>query len=111
MRVNLEHALRRQRRDANNEPLLIWIDAICINQQDGAEKSDQISKVRLIFETCHNGCGLVRIRIFRRAIVPDYSKSVEEVYVDLIRFQITRAAPGHALGFFVDVVQVPRAEN
>jgi hypothetical protein len=50
VRENLENALKRLRHDTIYEPLLIWIDAININQQDNAEKSDQISKMRLIFE-------------------------------------------------------------
>ncbi len=50
VRGNLENALRRLRQDSHNEPFNLWIDAICINQEDDEEKSDQISKMRIIFE-------------------------------------------------------------
>jgi hypothetical protein len=51
VRENLENALIMLRHEAANEPLLIWIDAICINQKDNAEKSGQILKMKLIFES------------------------------------------------------------
>jgi hypothetical protein len=50
VRANLEHTLRRLRIKADGGLLSLWIDAICINQDDNTEKSEQISKMRLIFE-------------------------------------------------------------
>lgn len=32
------------------QPILLWIDAVCINQQDNAEKSHQIQKMRDIYQ-------------------------------------------------------------
>lgn len=31
--------------------LLLWVDALCINQNDGAEKSQQVQKMREIFSS------------------------------------------------------------
>jgi len=47
---NLWIALRRLR---NPQSLrFLWIDAICINQQDDNEKSKQVAMMRDIFESC-----------------------------------------------------------
>ncbi|MCJ1276033.1 hypothetical protein MMC21_003838 [Puttea exsequens] len=44
---NLEEALRGLRRP--NEPICLWIDAICINQADLNEKSSQVSMMSQIY--------------------------------------------------------------
>ena len=45
---NLEAALRRLRR--TNDIRTLWIDALCINQRDNAEKSVQVSRMGEIYE-------------------------------------------------------------
>ncbi|KAF2831184.1 HET-domain-containing protein [Ophiobolus disseminans] len=45
---NLEAALRRLRR--TNDIRTLWIDALCINQRDRAEKSVQVSRMGEIYE-------------------------------------------------------------
>lgn len=40
--VNLDTALRHLRKP--NEPLIIWVDAVCINQNDNAEKDQQVGQ-------------------------------------------------------------------
>lgn len=45
---NLETILRRLRRPTS--PFLIWIDAICINQDDPVEKTKQVQKMGAIYE-------------------------------------------------------------
>ncbi|KAK4159410.1 heterokaryon incompatibility protein-domain-containing protein [Cladorrhinum sp. PSN259] len=45
--INLVAALRQMR---SKEPILLWIDAICINQKDNSEKSTQIQLMRDIYE-------------------------------------------------------------
>lgn len=47
VRRNLACAVRRLR--ARNMSSAVWIDAICINQQDSAEKSSQVSRMAEIF--------------------------------------------------------------
>jgi hypothetical protein len=49
VRKNLWRALKRLQLE--NEELLIWIDAICINQQDNHERSEQVKMMRKIYET------------------------------------------------------------
>ncbi|EPE32054.1 heterokaryon incompatibility protein [Glarea lozoyensis ATCC 20868] len=44
---NLADALKNIRDDHNN--IVLWVDAICINQQDDAEKSKQVSRMRYIY--------------------------------------------------------------
>ncbi|KAH8900958.1 hypothetical protein GQ53DRAFT_611188, partial [Thozetella sp. PMI_491] len=47
IRRNLEEALRHLRH--RDKPRLLWIDAICINQDDRAEKADQVPLMRNIY--------------------------------------------------------------
>lgn len=44
---NLEHALRNFR--LKHESRTLWVDAVCINQEDGIEKSLQVRKMGEIF--------------------------------------------------------------
>lgn len=46
---NLKLALRRLRPSEPNEELIIWIDAVCINQENIPERSVQTSKMRSIY--------------------------------------------------------------
>jgi hypothetical protein len=48
VRKNLWEALHQIRFES--EELIIWIDAICINQSDLAERSEQVCKMKSIFE-------------------------------------------------------------
>ncbi|KAI8632749.1 hypothetical protein F5Y19DRAFT_328871 [Xylariaceae sp. FL1651] len=48
--ANLYAALRRLR--SPHDPVLIWVDAICINQQDAAERAYQVSMMRNIYQYC-----------------------------------------------------------
>jgi hypothetical protein len=46
----LEAALRRLRYNDGRTPQLIWIDAICINQNDDKEKGKQVQSMRIIYQ-------------------------------------------------------------
>ena len=46
--INLHQALRRFRKP--NKRLYIWVDAICINQKDAAERSEQVQLMKQIYE-------------------------------------------------------------
>ncbi len=46
---NLEAALQRLR--STDEPLLIWMDSICIDQDNVAERSHQVSMMALIYKS------------------------------------------------------------
>src|SRR6202044_2534231 len=48
VRKNLWEALHQIQ--SESEELMIWIDAICINQGDLAERSEQVCKMKSIFE-------------------------------------------------------------
>jgi hypothetical protein len=48
---NLEHALRALRK--RTEPRILWVDALCINQQDNVEKSSQIQLMASIYSLAH----------------------------------------------------------
>jgi hypothetical protein len=48
---NLESALRHIRQ--KTEPWLVWIDAICINQSDLSERSQQVQIMRHIFQRAY----------------------------------------------------------
>ncbi|KAK5651183.1 hypothetical protein OQA88_12731 [Cercophora sp. LCS_1] len=45
---NLFAALRQLHQ--SDEPLVLWIDAICINQDDAAEKAHQVARMNAIYE-------------------------------------------------------------
>ncbi|CAN9305633.1 unnamed protein product [Alternaria alternata] len=48
--TNLEQALRHLR-DVKND-LTLWVDAVCINQSDSSEKSQQVALVGQIYRQC-----------------------------------------------------------
>lgn len=47
---NLELALRHLR--LPSDPRVLWVDALCINQSDLAERSHQVSLMRLVYSRC-----------------------------------------------------------
>jgi hypothetical protein len=49
--INLEVALRHLRYE--REPRVLWADAVCINQQDNKEKSEQVQIMRDIYNSAH----------------------------------------------------------
>jgi hypothetical protein len=46
---NLARALEYIRDHMSLEPFRMWIDAICINQHDDAERADQVGMMRLLY--------------------------------------------------------------
>ena len=46
---NLESVLRHLRHDQGEEPRRLWVDAICINQADGQERSQQVRQMFHIY--------------------------------------------------------------
>jgi hypothetical protein len=50
---NLDHALRRLRPNPGDPELIIWVDALCINQEDIPERSIQTSKMRMIYKNAN----------------------------------------------------------
>jgi hypothetical protein len=51
---SVDAALRRLRRDS--EVRVLWLDAICINQEDNAEKSIQVPLMRQIYQQASQVC-------------------------------------------------------
>ncbi|KAL5324630.1 hypothetical protein ACEPPN_009176 [Leptodophora sp. 'Broadleaf-Isolate-01'] len=48
VRENLWRAL--QQLHAQSDPIVIWIDAVCINQTDETERNEQVTKMKTIYE-------------------------------------------------------------
>lgn len=69
---NCEAALRRLRSTKNE--LTIWIDAVCINQDDMSERSQQVTMMREIYEKAAGVCVWLG---------PDASSEVEAVMEEL----------------------------
>ncbi|KAF2840524.1 HET-domain-containing protein, partial [Patellaria atrata CBS 101060] len=46
--ANLDQALRHLR--SQDEPIMLWADALCINQEDVVEKSEQVQRMKEIYE-------------------------------------------------------------
>ena len=51
---NLESALRHLREQLKNQPggATLWVDALCINQADDSERTEQVQMMRSIYERC-----------------------------------------------------------
>ncbi|KAL2062121.1 hypothetical protein VTL71DRAFT_6387 [Oculimacula yallundae] len=47
---NLKHALQRLRPKPGEEDLVMWVDAICINQKDIPERNSQTANMRAIYQ-------------------------------------------------------------
>jgi hypothetical protein len=56
IRPNLHEALKQLRRASNDQPLFIWVDALCINQNDEVEKQEQVMKMAQIYRNATNVC-------------------------------------------------------
>ncbi|EAT90408.1 hypothetical protein SNOG_02196 [Parastagonospora nodorum SN15] len=54
VRPNLHSALKRLRH--SDSPVVLWVDALCINQQDDSEKSEQVQKMNEIYRKAYNVC-------------------------------------------------------
>ncbi|KAH4151203.1 hypothetical protein HBH43_241850 [Parastagonospora nodorum] len=86
---NLARALEYLRDHMNPEPLRIWIDAICIDQQDDAERANQVGLMRLLYRKAE----CVRIWINE----PDLDEE-SEALAALRTFQVRKEEPGSSLG-------------
>lgn len=54
VRPNLHSALKRLRKP--NTPVGLWVDALCIDQQNDMEKSEQVQKMNEIYRKAHMVC-------------------------------------------------------
>ncbi|KAF1937176.1 HET-domain-containing protein, partial [Clathrospora elynae] len=51
---NLESELRHQRERFGDE-LVLWVDALCINQEDVEERTQQVQLMGLMYDKCTEG--------------------------------------------------------
>ncbi|KAH4957025.1 hypothetical protein HBI82_203450 [Parastagonospora nodorum] len=86
---NLARALEYLRDNMNPEPLRIWIDAICINQHDDAERANQVGLMRLLYRKAE----CVRIWINE----PDLDEE-SEALAALRKFQVREEEQKFGLG-------------
>jgi hypothetical protein len=56
IRHNLHDALRQLRKASGGKHLLIWVDALCINQGDDGEKQEQVMKMAHIYRNAKTVC-------------------------------------------------------
>lgn len=56
IRHNLHDALKELRRASCGKHLFIWVDAICINQNDDTEKQEQVMKMAKIYRNARSVC-------------------------------------------------------
>ena len=74
--VNLEQALRHLRNVEHD--LILWVDAICINQSDASEKSHQVAFMGKIYRDCAQvrnwlGCDSSKCSITQSSFQPSDS--------------------------------------
>ncbi|KAF2034251.1 hypothetical protein EK21DRAFT_97703 [Setomelanomma holmii] len=87
---NLATALRHIRNCKEPEPLKIWIDAICINQDDSVERGHQVAMMRLVYskarcvriwinepEVDKNSIAVAALHGFHLASKPDYGLGID----------------------------------
>jgi hypothetical protein len=53
--ASLDSALKRMRSRSPDSPTLIWVDGVCINQQDIEERNHQVHLMRRIYSACQTG--------------------------------------------------------
>jgi hypothetical protein len=56
IRPNLHEALRQLRRASRDKYLFVWVDALCIDQNDEVEKQEQVLKMAQIYRNATNVC-------------------------------------------------------
>lgn len=56
IKKNLDECLRRLRFHGEGKPRVLWIDALCINQDAAHEKSEQVKKMAAIYERATRVC-------------------------------------------------------
>lgn len=77
---DLEAALRRLRRKDSER--IIWIDQLCINQEDVEEKSQQVALMQQIYRSCEGALfWLSAIEALEEAAVTDFTDDSHEEYV------------------------------
>lgn len=97
---NLENVLRnfleerQDQRGYDQNTMILWVDALCINQHDEAEKNQQVSQMDKIFETAamtilwigpaseDSDFAFESLRIIGDAAIPDHVQSWSEVSFD-----------------------------
>ncbi|KAM3084064.1 hypothetical protein ACMFMF_001421 [Clarireedia jacksonii] len=57
--VSLMGALGRLRPSTADEEIFLWVDAICIDQNNTSEKNNQIRKMRIIYQTAQRVCAWI----------------------------------------------------
>lgn len=56
IRSNLHEALKQLRQLAGDQRLMLWVDALCINQADEVEKQEQVMKMAKIYRNAKHVC-------------------------------------------------------
>lgn len=94
--ANLAMALRDLRAYMAPEALVIWVDAVCINQNDMDERGHQIGMMRLVYWNA------VCVRTWIDATIDEASpavKALQNFYVPLVdRIEITLGSDNLGLG-------------
>ncbi|KAH8903333.1 HET-domain-containing protein [Coniochaeta sp. PMI_546] len=84
--ANLELALRHLR--LPSDPRILWVDALCINQDDIAERSHQVSLMRDVYQHCTRDVAWLGPLSDSKEFAPSYlsDKDAPQIkYVDHVR--------------------------
>lgn len=92
---NLEAALRRLR--WKNIERIVWVDQLCINQEDVEEESQQVALMQQIYQTCEGALfWLGMIEVTEEISTRDVMDNTEEWFVNF-SFQFTRSFSSQVL--------------
>ncbi len=88
IRPNLHAALLQLRHPT--EETKLWIDAICINQEDSVEKTAQVSRMHQIYSNAENVCIWLGVGIFdpvTNIVEPEATRRVYDFIRDMLDLQ------------------------
>ncbi|KAF2464484.1 HET-domain-containing protein [Lindgomyces ingoldianus] len=103
IRANLETALRQLRHRA--ETRWLWVDALCINQEDDSERGNQVRMMGLIYfqatrvviwlgldDTQYEEDG-VFVQVPASGVFETISKTAQRIFEDIERFDVIKSMP------------------
>ncbi|KAF4564790.1 hypothetical protein EYR40_010961 [Pleurotus pulmonarius] len=91
IKYNLGSALQSLRHE--EEEKVLWIDALCINQQDPIEKADQVARMKDIYSQAHTTCVWLGPAEDDSDTAMDFVRDSHKLDVDAPKLQLSDITP------------------